>query len=64
MTAAQLLDRVDACDLRAERPRGLGWIQAYCDNVTDRGPLVQRIALAAYPNSATIRTIRKSPSAC
>ena len=28
-------------------PESLGWTQAYCDNVADRAPLVQRIALAA-----------------
>lgn len=47
LDAAQLLDRVDAaiCTLNGEE--AVGWTQAYCDNVSDRAPLVQRIALAA-----------------
>jgi len=47
LTANQLLDRVDAsiCALNGEE--AVGWTQAYCDNVSDRAPLVQRIALAA-----------------
>jgi hypothetical protein len=47
LSANQLLDRVDAsiCALNGEE--AVGWTQAYCDNVSDRAPLVQRIALAA-----------------
>src|SRR6185437_14020656 len=47
LTAGQLLDRVDAGICSLNGPESLGWTQAYCDNVADRAPLVQRIALAA-----------------
>jgi hypothetical protein len=47
MTAGQLLDRVDAAICALNGPESVAWTQAYCDNITDRAPLVQRIALAA-----------------
>ena len=34
-------------DLALNGAEAIGWTQAYCDNVTDRAPLVQRIALSA-----------------
>jgi hypothetical protein len=47
LSAGQLLDRVDAAICGLNGPEAIGWTQAYCDNVADRWPLVQRIALAA-----------------
>jgi hypothetical protein len=47
LTAGQLLERVDAAVCALNGPESLAWTQAYLDNVADRGPLVQRIALAA-----------------
>jgi hypothetical protein len=47
LSAHQLLDRVDAAICALNGPEAIGWTQAYCDNVSDRAPLVQRIALAA-----------------
>jgi len=47
LTAGQLLDRVDAAVCGLNGAESLAWTQAYCDNVADRGPLVERIALAA-----------------
>jgi len=47
LSAGQLLDRVDESICALNGPESLAWTQAYCDNVGDRGPLVQRIALAA-----------------
>jgi hypothetical protein len=47
LSAGQLLDRVDAAILALNGAEAIGWAQAYCDNVADRAPLVQRIALAA-----------------
>ena len=47
LTAGQLLDRVDAAICALNGQESVGWTQAYCDNVADRAPLVQRIALAA-----------------
>jgi len=47
LSAAQLLDRVDDAILALNGSEALGWTQAYFDNVSDRTPLVQRIALAA-----------------
>ena len=60
---AQLLDRVDAAICSLNGPESVAWTQAYCDNFTDRGPLVSA-SRWPRPNWATIRTIRKSPSAC
>ncbi len=45
--AGQLLDRVDSAICALNGEEAVGWTQAYCDNVSDRAPLVQRIALAA-----------------
>ncbi|HVB69315.1 MAG TPA: hypothetical protein VNE67_15820 [Acetobacteraceae bacterium] len=45
--AAQLLDRVEGAVLGLNGPESLAWTQAYLDNVADRRPLVQRVALAA-----------------
>ena len=47
LSAHQLLDRVDAAICTLNGAEALGWVQAYCDNVSDRAQLVQRIALAA-----------------
>lgn len=47
MTAGQLLDRVEAAVCALNGQESLDWTQAYLDNVGDRAPLVQRIALAA-----------------
>ena len=47
LSAGELLDRVDASICALNGPECLAWTQAYCDNVADRAPLVQRIALAA-----------------
>jgi hypothetical protein len=47
LTAGQLLDRVDAAICALSGAESLAWTQAYCDNFSDRGPLVERIALAA-----------------
>lgn len=47
LSAAQLLDRVDAAICSLNGPESVGWTQAYCQAVTDKTPLVQRIALAA-----------------
>ena len=47
LTAHQLLERVDSAVCALNGPESLAWTQAYMDNVSDRGPLVERIALAA-----------------
>ena len=47
LTAAQLLDRIDTAVCSLNGQESVDWTQAYLDNVADRGPLVQRIALAA-----------------
>ena len=47
MSQAQVLDRVDAAICALDGPQSVAWTQAYCDNFSDRGPLVSRIALAA-----------------
>jgi hypothetical protein len=47
LSPAQLLDHVDAAICALNGDEAIGWTQAYCDNVTDRAPLVERIALAA-----------------
>jgi len=47
LSAAQILDRVDDSICALNGPECLGWTQAYCDNMADRTPLVNRIALAA-----------------
>ena len=47
LTAGQLLERVDSAVCALSGSESLAWTQAYLDNVGDRGPLVERIALAA-----------------
>jgi hypothetical protein len=47
MSATQLLDRVETAVCALSGAESVGWVQAYCDNYSDRGPLVERIALAA-----------------
>jgi hypothetical protein len=47
LSQAQVLDRVDTAICSLNGPDSLAWTQAYCDNFSDRGPLVSRIALAA-----------------
>jgi hypothetical protein len=47
LTAGQLLDRVDTAVCALNGPDSLAWTQAYLDNVADRAPLLQCIALAA-----------------
>ena len=47
LTAGQLLDRVDAAVCSLNGQESVDWTQAYLDNVADRAPLVQCIALAA-----------------
>jgi hypothetical protein len=47
LTAGQLLDRVEAAICSLNGQESVDWTQAYLDNVADRAPLVQRIALAA-----------------
>jgi hypothetical protein len=47
MSAGQILDRVDASICALNGVESVAWTQAYCDNISDRQPLVQRIALAA-----------------
>lgn len=47
LTAPQLLDRVDAAVCSLNGQESVDWTQAYLDNVADRAPLVQRIALTA-----------------
>ena len=47
LSADQLLDRVDSAICALNGEEAVGWTQAYCDNVSDSAPLVQRIALAA-----------------
>jgi hypothetical protein len=47
LSSDQLLDRVDSAICALNGEEAVGWTQAYCDNVSDSAPLVQRIALAA-----------------
>ncbi len=47
LTASQLLDRVEAAVCALNGPESAAWTQAYLDDVADRSPLVQRIALTA-----------------
>jgi hypothetical protein len=47
MSAGQLLERVDSAVCALNGPESLAWTQAYLENVGDRGPLVERVALAA-----------------
>lgn len=47
LSAAQLLERVDTAICALSGAESVGWVQAYCDNYSDRQALVERIALAA-----------------
>lgn len=47
LSAHQILARVESAILALNGAEAIGWTQAYCDNVSDRDELVQRIALAA-----------------
>ena len=47
MTAGQLLDKVESAIVNLNSQESVDWTQAYCENVSDKAPLVQRIALAA-----------------
>jgi len=47
LTQQELLDGVEAAVCGLDGPAGLGWTQAYLENVADRTPLVRRLALAA-----------------
>jgi hypothetical protein len=47
LSASQLLDRVDTAICALNGEEAIGWTQAYCDNVSERDNLVQRIALSA-----------------
>ena len=47
LSQAQVLDRVDTAICSLNGPDSVAWTQAYCDNFSDRAPLVSRIALAA-----------------
>jgi hypothetical protein len=42
-----LLQRIDASVCALQAPEALAWVQAYCDTVADRAPLVRVLALAA-----------------
>jgi hypothetical protein len=45
--ADELLQRIDAAICSLNGPESLSWVQAYCDTVADRAPLVRTLALAA-----------------
>ncbi len=47
LSASQLLDRVDTAIRALNGAEAMACAQTYCQNVSDRAPLVQRIALAA-----------------
>lgn len=47
MSMGALLDRVEGAICALNGAECAAWTQAYCDNVADRAPVVQRIALAA-----------------
>jgi hypothetical protein len=47
LSAAQLLDRVEDSICALNGVECVGWTKAYCNSVSDRAPLVSRIALAA-----------------
>jgi hypothetical protein len=46
-SADELLQRIDAAICGLNGPESLSWVQAYCDTVADRAPLVCTLALAA-----------------
>ena len=41
----QILDRLDQAVLALDGPQSVGWTRAYLDSQTDRGPLIERLAL-------------------
>ena len=41
------MDRIQSAILALNGPEAMNWVQAYLDNVTDRTPLVQTLALLA-----------------
>jgi len=45
--ASELLDRVNAAICSLDGPASLAWTKAYLDNIADRAPLVQTLALVA-----------------
>jgi hypothetical protein len=47
LDANALLERIDSAICSQNGPESLAWVQAYCDNVTDRAALVRTLALAA-----------------
>jgi hypothetical protein len=47
MSADKVLSQVEAAILALNGQDSLAWTQAYCDNFSDRAPLIQKIALAA-----------------
>ncbi len=47
LSRPQILQRVDTAICSLNGPDSVGWTQAYCDNFSDREPLVGAIALAA-----------------
>ncbi len=47
MTAAQILDRVQAAILALNGPESMNWVQAWLDSGADSAPLVQRLAILA-----------------
>ena len=47
LTADQLLDRVENAIVSLNMQECVDWTQAYCENVSDKMPLVRKIALAA-----------------
>jgi hypothetical protein len=47
MSPGQLLERVEGAILSLNGADSLAWTQAYLDNIADRAPLVERVALSA-----------------
>jgi hypothetical protein len=47
MSAGKLLERIEGAVMSRSGPDSLAWTQAYLDNVADRAPLVERVALSA-----------------
>jgi hypothetical protein len=45
--ADELLQRIETAICSLNGPESLSWVQAYCDTVADRAPLVRTLALAA-----------------
>jgi hypothetical protein len=47
MTAAQVLDRLEAALLALDGPQSVAWTKAFLDSGADRAPLIERLALVA-----------------